>query len=325
MSNTPYELIMTVEETKDRQKWLEVRNTGIGGSDAACILGLSKWKSAFQIWNEKIRKVEPEDLPENEFIYWGNYHEEGVARWFCEKTGKQVCRQGLIRSIEYPFMLASPDRMLIGENAGLECKTADKSRMYEWEGDEVPVAYYIQCQHYMAVTGCNKWYIACLIGGNKPVYKEIPRNEEDIKALIEAEKYFWEHSVIAKELPPVDGSAACTKAIAKRFPGDKELPAVEMTSEYDLLCHDLKILKQEKAKMEKVIAEKENKLKLFMGNSVFGRTASFNVYYRSLERKTFNEKQLATDYPEIHAKYIGRTSYRRLEIKGSKARTGESF
>ncbi|MCD7810380.1 MAG: YqaJ viral recombinase family protein [Ruminococcus sp.] len=320
-----YELVMTVKERKDRQKWLEVRNTGIGGSDAACILGLSKWKSAFQLWNEKTHKVEPEDLSDNEFIYWGNYFEEGVAKWFSEKTGKQVRRQGLIRSKEYPFMLASVDRMVIGENAGLECKTASDFKKSEWEGGEIPAAYYVQCQHYMAVTGCDKWYIACLIGGNKPIYKEVPRNEEEIKALIEAEKFFWERNVVAKELPSADGSDACTKAILNRFPGDKEIPAVDMNSEYDLLCHDLNILKQEKSKLEKIITEKENKLKLCLGNSTFGRTASFNIYYKCLEHKTFNEKQLAKDYPDIHARYVGRTPYRRLEIKGSKARTGETF
>lgn len=60
----------------------------------------------------------------------------------------------------------------------------------KWEEDEIPDSYYVQCQHYMAVTGCVKWYIAVLIGGNKFVWKEIPRNDGDIAALIEAEKEF---------------------------------------------------------------------------------------------------------------------------------------
>ena len=159
-------LIMSVAEMTDEKKWLEARSTGIGGSDAAVIVGLNRWKSPFQLWLEKTGKAEPADLSENEYVYWGKVLEEAVAKRFCELTGKKVQRRGLLQMDDYPYILASVDRMVVGENAGLECKTCNGFAAKEWEDDEVPAAYYVQCQHYMMVTGCERWYIAVLIGGN---------------------------------------------------------------------------------------------------------------------------------------------------------------
>ena len=179
-------LIMTVEEMKDRKAWEKLRNIGIGGSDAAIIAGLNRWKSPFKLWQEKTGQVEPEDLSDNEYVYWGTVLEQAVADRFTELTGLKVKKCGTLQSLDYPFMIANVDRLVVGENAGLECKTANGFKAKEWEGDNVPDGYYLQCQHYMAVTNCEKWYIACLIGGNHFVWKEIPRNEEDITALIAA-------------------------------------------------------------------------------------------------------------------------------------------
>ena len=73
-------LLMTVEEMKDRDKWLKFRNLGIGGSEAAVIVGMNKWKSPFQLWLEKREEVEPEDLSDNEYVYWGNVLVCGVLQ-----------------------------------------------------------------------------------------------------------------------------------------------------------------------------------------------------------------------------------------------------
>ena len=166
-------LIMTVEQAADRVAWERVRNSGIGGSDVACIMGLNPWKSAYALYAEKHGDVEAEDLSNNEFVYWGTVLEQVVADRFCELTGKKVRKCGTLQDESYEFMLANVDRLVVGENAGLECKTANGFKASEWDGDCLPDSYYCQCQWYMMVTGCEKWYIACLIGGNHFVWKEI--------------------------------------------------------------------------------------------------------------------------------------------------------
>ena len=114
------ELIMTVKETEDRNAWLKMRTQGIGGSDASIIAGMNRWKSPFQLWQEKTGQVEPEELDDNEYIYWGRVLEQAVADRFSELTGKKVHKQGMLRNKEYPWMLANVDRMVVGEDAGLE-------------------------------------------------------------------------------------------------------------------------------------------------------------------------------------------------------------
>ena len=101
-------LIMTVDEMKDRKAWEKLRNIGIGGSDAAIIAGMNRWKSPFRLWQEKTGQVEPEDLSDNEYIYWGNVHEAAVATRFTELTGLKVKKCGTLQSLDYPFVSVPP-------------------------------------------------------------------------------------------------------------------------------------------------------------------------------------------------------------------------
>ena len=172
------ELILSVKDAEDHEKWLKTRDLGIGGSDAAVIMGPNSYKSPYQLWMEKTGQAEAPDLSGNQRIYWGVKNEPNVADWFMEDTGKKVKRLGTLQSREYPFMLANVDRTIIGGNAGLEIKTAGVSQYRKWEDDEIPDAYYCQCLHYMAVTGADYWYIAVLLGGNEAKWKRIERSEE---------------------------------------------------------------------------------------------------------------------------------------------------
>lgn len=76
------------------------------------------------------------------------------------------------------------------------------------EDDEIPSSYLAQVQHYLAVTGYKKAYIAVLIGGNRFIWKEIERDEELINLIIDKEKDFWERYILGNEIPDMDGSDA---------------------------------------------------------------------------------------------------------------------
>lgn len=258
-----YEQILTVKEMQDHAKWLDIRNQGIGGSDAGVILGYNSYKSPIELYREKIEKTTV-DLSDNEYVYWGNILENEVAKEFSKRSGLKVRRMGTVRSKEYPFMIANIDRWIIGKSCGLECKTTNSFFGKNWEDDEIPDSYYCQCLHYMAVTGAPCWYIAVLIGGNKFIYKKIERNEEDIKALIAAEKEFWE-KVETKTLPEIDESKACENALKVIFKGNEgsetQLPneALELIKDID---EDSEILN----KLKDNIQLKKNKLMLMMGD-----------------------------------------------------------
>lgn len=280
MAYTNCDLILSVKDAEDHEKWLEARALGIGGSDAAVIMGMNPYKSPYQLWLEKTGQVGAPDLSDNQYVYWGTKNEANIADWFQEETGKKVKRLGTLQSREYPFMLANVDRTVIGENAGLEIKTAGVSQYRKWKDDEIPDAYYCQCLHYMAVTGADYWYIAVLLGGNEAKWKRIERNEEDIKTLIEAEKEFW-NLVQTKTAPPVDGSDSCAAALSAQYKGgDPNFSVVLQPSAEDVI----ESLENDKAIMDalrKQITEKENRLKALLGNAEEGTTDHYRVLWKT--------------------------------------------
>lgn len=295
-------LIMTVAEMADEKKWLEARNAGIGGSDASVIVGLNRWKSPFQLWLEKTGRAAPEDLGGNEYVYWGKVLEEAVAQRFCELTGKKVQRRGLLQMDEYPFILASVDRMVVGENAGLECKTCNGFAAKEWEDDEVPAAYYVQCQHYMMVTGCDRWYIAVLIGGNRFVWKEIPRNDNEIDLLLEAEVDFW-NKVTTGTMPEVDGSESCKDALAAEFRGGVTEP-LTLPEAATVIVERIQELDTVKKNTEEDIEHYKNQLRRIMGDYELGYAGDYKVSWKSQAGRTnIDSKALKAKEPEIYAKY----------------------
>lgn len=296
-------LIMTVEEMQDRKKWEAMRNIGIGGSDASTIAGINRWKSPYQLWLEKTGQVEPEDISYNEYVYWGTVLEQLVADRFCELTGKKVRKCGMMQSLTHEFMLANVDRLVVGENAGLECKTANGFKAKEWEGDNIPDSYYLQCQHYMAVTGCEKWYIACLIGGNHFVWKEIPRNEEDITALIEAEGAFWEDNVKVGLMPDVDGSKSCSQALAERFPGGVT-DSITLPKEADELLNEIDELNEAADRIKDQIESKKNSIKLMLGDNEIAYAGERKVTWKTQAgRVTVDSKKLKSEMPDVYEKY----------------------
>lgn len=301
MAYSNCDLILSVRDAeKDHGKWLDVRNSGIGGSDAATIMGLNPYKSAYQLWMEKTGQAAPPDLSDNQYIYWGAKNEANIAEWFSEVTGKKVRKLGTLRNRSHPFMLANVDREIMGEEAGLEIKTAGVSQYKYWKDDEVPDAYYCQCLHYMAVTGAEAWYIAVLLGGNEAKWKKIDRNEDDIKALIEAEQDFWD-KVKSGQAPDVDGSSSCAAALGKRYPGNRDIPSMELPSSAEGLCRDIAEWKKGIEELKVLVTENENRLKAMMEDAEEGHAGRYRVTWKSsAPRETVSLAAMKRGAPVIY-------------------------
>ena len=195
-------------------EWRQARKASIGGSDAAAILRLSDYSSPYTVWAEKTGRIpEKED---NEAMRQGRDLEQYVADRFCEQTGKKVRRvNAIIKNDRYPFAHANIDRAVIGEHAGLECKTTSVLNLRKFANGEYPANYYVQCVHYMAVTGAEKWYLAVLVLGRDFLVYEIPRDDDEIAALMQSESEFWE-LVKCNTPPAADGSKSTTDTILHR-------------------------------------------------------------------------------------------------------------
>ena len=160
----------TIINTKNltKEEWLKYRTQGIGGSDVSVIAGINPFKSAYALWLEKTGQIELEET-ENNYTHFGTLLEPIIRKEFTMCTGLKVRQKHmLLQSEEYPFMYANLDGVINedGEMAIFEAKTASEYKHEIWE-NEVPAPYILQIQHYMAVTGAKKTYIAALVGGNK--------------------------------------------------------------------------------------------------------------------------------------------------------------
>ena len=108
-----------------KEDWLRYRKCGIAGTDAGAILGLNPYRSAFQVYHDKISDT-IENI-DNEAMRQGRDLEDYVAQRFTEATGLKVRRANAIyQSDEHPLLLADFDRLIVGQKAGLECKTVWK-------------------------------------------------------------------------------------------------------------------------------------------------------------------------------------------------------
>lgn len=215
----------------NKLNWLQERQKGIGGSDVGAILGINKWKTPFEVYLEKTEPI-TEVKEQSEAAYWGDQFEEVVAKEFERRTGKKVRRDRRhFKHKKYPFIVANIDRRVVGESAVLECKTANQFLSKEWEDEEIPASYLVQVQHYLEVTGAKKGYIAVLIGGQKFIWKEVERDEELIRMIIDAEKEFWK--LVENKTPPtLDGSSAAEKWVNEKFKIANEGEIVELDSSY---------------------------------------------------------------------------------------------
>lgn len=115
----------------EHEKWLRLRKGGIGGSDAAAVCGLNPYRSPMAVYWEKT--TDTLDLSDNEAMRQGRDLENYVAQRFTEETGKKVRRSNKMYWSEmHPYMYADVDRLLVGEDAGLECKTVSAYNAGKW-------------------------------------------------------------------------------------------------------------------------------------------------------------------------------------------------
>ena len=296
----------------DKENWLQYRKHGIGGSDAGAVCGLNPYRTAMQVYYDKASD-EIEDI-DNEAMRQGRELEEYVARRFCEASGKKVRRANAMYYDEKnPFMLADVDRMIVGENAGLECKTASPFMADYWKDGNIPVSYQIQCYHYMAVCNADAWYIAVLIYGKEFKYHRIDRDDDIIANLIQIEKEFWNNHIIPKIIPAPDGSKTADLAIAERFKVSHgfTIPLAGFDERLRRRQELLEVMDH----MEKEKRQIDQELKIYLGDAETAENEHYRVSWKNISRSSLDEKRLKAEEPELYEKYRRITTSRRFTVK----------
>lgn len=203
----------------DRYAWLKNRKAGIGGSDAACIIGLNPWKSNIELWQEKVGLKEKDSIADSEAVKYGTDAEPLLRELFrldFPEYDVEYAENNTWSNDRYPFALASLDGWLTDSNGRkgiLEIKTSNilQSMQKEKWHDRIPDNYFCQILHYLAITEFDfvilKAHLRTVLAdGNifiQTKHYRIERSdvEEDISYLMQKEEEFWNENVLKKKQP----------------------------------------------------------------------------------------------------------------------------
>ena len=308
-----YEMIPTTK--MGHEEWLRIRKTGIGGSDAGAICGLNPYASPMSVYQDKVSEQISDE--ENEAMRQGRDLEDYVARRFMEETGLKVRRSNMMyRSTDYPFMFADVDRLIVGEDAGLECKTASAYSSDKWKDGEIPPHYLIQCYHYMAVTGKKTWYIAVVILGQDFKYAKLTWDENVIQNLITIESNFWNNHVVPGIMPEPDGSRACDEVLEQYFHLSRKGLAIPLIGFDGVLERREEVIFLMK-KLELEQKQIEQKIKLYMEDNEIAFNDKYRVTWVNVDMARLDTKRIKAEKPEVYEDFLNVTSSRRFTVKAA--------
>ena len=277
-----------------RARWLRARQRGIGGSDAAAILGVSPFATEFDVWRDKVGVLESK--PDTEAMWWGREMESLLARRYSERTGRSLLLldpPGILQHASAPEIIGTPDRIVMGEERGLELKTAGEHGRHEWGlpgSDDIPAHYLAQCVHYMAVTGFPVWDVAVLIGGNDFRIYHVHRDEALERAVVDRLRAWWQEHVVRGEPVPPAGTKSNDETLRRMFPthtGDVVLAPRELEPAAATLAALMNTEKLVKAKA----AEARAQLKLAIGANAGIESAGWRALWTAPKPKRVTDWQ----------------------------------
>lgn len=259
----------TIIRPKDRTEWLKYRESGIGSSEVATIVGLNPWETPYQLWRRKVGLDAPKQ--ENFAMKAGHYLEDAVAQFWHDETGQDIIKSSagdwLIVNDERPYMRVSPDRTywladMPHNNANkgiLECKTTQMSI----DADDIPKHWFCQVQYQLGVAELEQGSLAWLCSGREFGYKNLALVSDFFAWLVEEVEKFWLDNIQGKQEP----TAANVQDILLKYNRHTDGKIVEVNDDIFAAYQDLKAVKDELSTIEEKKAALEEKIKLGFGDA----------------------------------------------------------
>lgn len=313
-------IVHKVSKASDPEKWLELRRSGIGGSDVAAIFGLNPWSSALEVWLEK--KGQKPDPVLTERMEIGEFMEDSIAQLFSKRTGLAVRPSNVVlQHPKHKFMLASIDRWVQeadNKEGVLEIKNVGERMADAWDDGQVPDYYLLQVMHYLCVTGADYAWIAPLIGGNRLKPVRILRDDRLIDEIIEAERKFW-HLVETDQPPAIDDSDAAEEVLRVVYPHSTTGKAVTLDADMQEVYRNYLKAREALKLVETEVQGYKNLLMAAMEDAenayIPGRDKPV-ITYRGTTSSRFNQRRFMSEHPDVAAKYMTESSSRRFLVKG---------
>lgn len=184
-----------------RKEWLEWRRGGIGGSDAAVVMGVSPWRTLYQLYEEKALNI----INETDTLAMkrGREQEEEARLAFEDMVGVHVFKKDKVVHESIPFIRGSLDGLSMDEEVLVELKNPGAEDHAIAKRNNVPEKYFPQCQHYLLLYPKLKsmFYFSRHKGNNALV--EVKRDGKYIDEMLTKEIEFW--NMVTNRIPPERG------------------------------------------------------------------------------------------------------------------------
>lgn len=333
--------VLVSTEALTEQEWLAYRRRGIGGSDVAAILGISPFRTARDLYDDKLNIASAADDAGNWVaLEMGHLLEPLVAQIFSKKTGLEVFQiKKMFQHPQYPFMLADVDyfvRLPNGKIAILEIKTTNYNAKDHWwkDGEEcVPVYYETQGRHYMAVMDIDEIFYCCLYGNNEDevIIRHLYRDREYEQEMIYLEREFWHNHILTRIPPPYteDGSLILESLRRRLGAADKTIPAIQLDNDLSATMLRYLRLQEQRQQVEARVKTLDTEMQQLKGQMVaklngscmamgeYGGT-QYTISYNPVSRTGItkdNLQKMKLLHPEIYDEYVTVSESRRFCIK----------
>lgn len=286
----------------NRDAWLAYRRNGIGASEVAAILGCGIGDSSpAEVWAVKKGLHE---VAVNEAMWWGTRDEQNILDRYELETGRKVPVRGVV--VEHPehsWAFATVDGLDIPEKDGetwvsdAEFVVEAKSTARGWDG--IPVAYRVQAQWQMFVTGLSVVRLAVRQGHTFDLH-EVEADAEDQTAFFEAVVEFREEYLLKDVRPSVVGASSAT--VAALYPTSEAGKAVEVDGELVQLARKLK---EDIKAGEKQLAEVIGQLKDQMGDAEVGLVdGDKEITWKPQRSSSVDVAEMKATRPDLYGEWL---------------------
>lgn len=290
------EVVLRTDEV-DEADWLTARRNGITGSDVLKAIGVEPSRTA--LWVQKIHGIDT--LEETEAMRWGHTLEPVIANAWAERTGMTVRKSNvLLRSVEYPWAIVTPDYDVLDDDSLLEIKNVGNYMAHEWADEQIPLRATAQTCWQLFVAGKQRCHVAALIGGNRLETRVVERDDELIGRIVSLAGEFWHDYVEPQIMPPADGSEQATDAINALWPEHTDGAQVELNETQHEIFAEWRMVAEQRDVVSKRCDELANQVKSFLGDAGVATWGGVPlVSWKSHVQKRLDTAALKAAHPHI--------------------------
>ena len=290
---------------------IQERETGIGGSDIAAVLGLDRFRQPYDVWAEKVGLTprEEAELLSDDPRFWGHHLEQPIAEAYAKRASEARGEPVKVRRVnqtrrhpEYPWLVANIDRDVVGERRGLEIKNVTPWLRSAWgdEGTDEAADYYVpQAHHYLLVLDYDRWDLAAYFGGADLRVYHFLRSREFDELIIERTHAFWHDHVLAGEPPPFDFEFQhAERTLEQLYPGVNARKVVQLGDRGQVLADALELARAHRLNAEKLEQAAKNEIRFLIGDAGAGVLPDGTCFVRrKIQRK--GQVVAPSDYIEL--------------------------